>query len=90
MILESKDWRQALRFCEMRDDCYDADDPNETMEYEQCSILRVCLGPQVSNTACKETTPFRELIKEMPGYCDMIRYTCVGGFFLFCLLYRIG
>ena len=68
MILESKDWRQALRFCEIRDDRSDSDDPNEGIEYEQCSILHMCLDPDVSgNTACKETTPFRELIKEMPG-----------------------
>lgn len=70
MILESKviDWRQALRFCEIRDDCSDTDDPNESIGYKQCSILHMCLDPEVSgSTACKETTPFRELIKEMPG-----------------------
>ena len=67
MILESKDWIQALRFCEIRDDCSDTDDLNESIDYEQCSILHACLGSQVSGTACKETTPFRELIKEMPG-----------------------
>jgi hypothetical protein len=68
MILECKDWRQALRFCEIRDDCSDSDDPNESIGYEQCSILQMCLDPDISgNAACKETTPFRELIKEMPG-----------------------
>ena len=70
MILESKviDWRQALRFCEIRDDRSDTDDPNESIGYKQCSILHMCLDPEVSgSTACKETTPFRELIKEMPG-----------------------
>ena len=68
MILESEDWKQALRFCEIRDDRSDSDDPNESIGYEQCSILQMCLDPDVSgNTACKETTPFRELIKEMPG-----------------------
>jgi hypothetical protein len=69
MILECKDWRQALRFCEIRDDCSDSDDPNDSIGYEQCSILQMCLDPDVSgNAACKETTPFRELIKEMPGF----------------------
>ena len=67
MILESKNWKQALRFCEIRAYYSDADDLNEGMEYEQCSILQSCLGPQISNAARKETTPFRELIKEMPG-----------------------
>ena len=68
MILESEDWKQALRFYEIRDDRSDSDDPNESIGYEQCSILQMCLDPDVSgNTACKETTPFRELIKEMPG-----------------------
>ena len=67
MIVESKYWKQALRFSEIRDDCSDANDPNESMGYEQCSILQACIDPQLSNTAGKETTPFRELIKEMPG-----------------------
>ena len=67
MILGNKDWRQALRFCETRSDCSDTDDTEDTVGDERCSILQSCLGSQTSDTACKETTPFRELIKEMPG-----------------------
>ena len=64
MILRNKDWRQALRFCETRNDHADTDD---AVGDERCSILQSCLGSQTSDNACKEATPFRELIKEMPG-----------------------
>lgn len=73
MILRNKDWRQALCFCETKSDGSDTDD---TGGDERCSIVQSCLGSQTSDTACKETTPFRELIKEMPGMA-YIWHNCV-------------
>ena len=90
MILESKDWKRALRFSEIRDDCSDADDSKEGIAYEQCSILQACLDPQVSNTACKETTPFRELIKEMPGLLWLFHIYRAAGSCLLLFPHRIG
>lgn len=78
MILETREWRQALRFCETTSH-HDTDDES----IEQCSILQVCLGPQIPSTACKETTPFRELIKNMPGmyHVDIHIYYIANGLF---------